>query len=75
MAQVRRVLGHVSVETAGARRKCYRKPKDHKIAKGVRCLVIKDGGTGAKKNYCALCALEILTVASDDLSVIRGEFE
>ncbi len=75
MAQVRRVLGHVTIETASARRKCYRKPKDHQIAKGCKCLVVRDASTGAKKNYCQSCALEILSVADADLYALCAELQ
>jgi hypothetical protein len=75
MAQVRRILGHVTIEVAGAKRKCHRKPKDHVISKGIPCLVVKDPSTKAKKNYCLVCALEILTVAADDLHALRGALE
>lgn len=75
MATIRRVLGHVTIEIAGAQRKCHRKPKDHHIPKSVKCLVIKDAGSGTKKNYCASCALEILEVAGADLQALRAELE
>jgi hypothetical protein len=72
MAQVRRVLVHVTVETAAARRKCYRKPKDHHIAKGNKCLVIRDSNMGGKKNYCESCGMEILVAAEADLRSLRA---
>ncbi len=74
MAKVRQVLLHVVVETAGAQRKCHHKPAEHVIAKGVKCLVVKEAGRGSKKNYCPMCALEIIATAESDLQVLREHF-
>ncbi len=73
MAQVRHVLGNLSIETARAKRKCHQKPKEHQIAKGVRCLVVRDASGGGSKNYCGTCAAQILDVADDDLRGLRSE--
>ena len=69
MPAVRRVLGHVSVEVAKAKRKCHRYPKKHKIAQGDACLVIRDSN-GNGKNYCRDCAPAILEVAQTTLDEI-----
>jgi hypothetical protein len=71
MAQIRRVLGHVVVETAARRRTCYRDRKNHTIPKGEACLVIKDSASGQAKNYCPVCALAILNRAGEDLQQLR----
>lgn len=42
MAAVKDMLKHVSAETAGRRRRCYRKTT-HVILKGDPCLVVHDG--------------------------------
>ena len=70
MPPIRRVLGHVSTETARATRKCHRKPKEHSIARGEACLVVKDQGQGSKKNYCRVCARSILEHAQADLDLL-----
>jgi hypothetical protein len=71
MAKVRRVLGHVLIEVAGAKRKCHHKPRDHAIIKGEVCLVVREASMGGHKNYCQVCALEILDLAGDDLQSLR----
>jgi hypothetical protein len=74
MPQVKAVLGHVSVETAKARRKCSRHKSGtaaHPIVKGEACLVVKDGD-GSKHNYCHGSAEEILAAAAQDLAVLRA---
>jgi hypothetical protein len=67
MAQVRDVLGHVVVEEAQRRRVCHRKRKAHAIEKGQSCLVISDEN-GGSKNYCVVCASEILKKARASLA-------
>lgn len=71
MAQVRRVLGAVLVETASRRRICHRARTKHAIAQGEVCLVIKDSASGGSKNYCRSCAQAILDQAADDLRELR----
>jgi hypothetical protein len=75
MAKVKEVLRHVSVQTAGAKRKCHRKPMQHSIAKGEQCLVIKDVSSGSSRNYCPECAEPILDRAQKDLSRFRTELQ
>ena len=70
MPAIRRALKHVSVDTARARRKCHRKPKEHSIIKGEACLVIKEPGQGSRKNYCRVCARPILQQAQADLDLL-----
>lgn len=72
MAQVRDILIHVSVDIAIRARKCHRSAK-HKIEAGERHILIREAqGLGAK-NYCKLCAHEILTIADGKLKSIIGE--
>ena len=71
MPKVKQVLKHVSVQTAAAKRKCYRKPKAHQITKGDVCLVVSE--SGYKRNYCPECAVPILDTAQDDLDRLRVE--
>ena len=70
MPAIRRILKHVSVDTARAQRKCYRKPKEHSIKKGEACLLIKEQGQGSTKNYCRVCARPILQQAQTDLDLL-----
>jgi hypothetical protein len=67
MAAVRDILVHVEVQTASGKRKCHHKPKQHSIVKNQKCLAIhdKDGG---RKNYCSVCAMEILSRANQTLA-------
>jgi hypothetical protein len=71
MPQIRRVLGALSVETASRKRICHRDRRNHAVAKGDACLVIKDGASGGSKNYCVPCGLAILDQAADDLQRLR----
>lgn len=73
MPRTRQVLKHVSVEAAQRKRKCYRKPDTHEIARGGLCLVIKDAASGGKSNYCPECAEPILDLAQNDLDQLRAE--
>jgi hypothetical protein len=73
MPQIRRILGGVSVETASRKRICYRDRRNHAVAKGDACLVIKDGASGESKNYCVPCGLAILDQAADDLQRLRDQ--
>jgi hypothetical protein len=65
MAKVKDILIHVVVETAARQRKCHRSRK-HFVAAGHVCLVIKDGLYS--RNYCPVCAEQILALASSRLS-------
>jgi hypothetical protein len=72
MPKVRDLLVHATVETAGHKRKCHRKPSQHFIPKGCSCLVITEGPYNAGKNYCPTCAAEILSSATVKLSEIKS---
>ena len=73
MPQIRHVLGGVSVQTASRKRICYHDRKNHAVAKGDVCLVIKDVASGGSKNYCVPCGLAILDQAADDLQSLREQ--
>jgi hypothetical protein len=62
MAAVRDIITHVEVEVAVRVRICHRNRRKHSIPSGQACLVIfeHDGG---KKNYCPICAKDILNKA------------
>ena len=76
MAKVRQLLGRATIETAQRRRICHRNRTKHLIAAGENCLVVVDsGGTGASKNYCALCAAAMLDCAQADLDDLRSGLE
>ena len=66
MAIIRRVLGHLALETAGHKRKCHRNAKKHSILMNEVCLTISSGRF-EKKNYCRECAADILRTADSDL--------
>jgi hypothetical protein len=73
MAKVRQLLNAVSVETAKRKRICYRNRRNHEIAPGEKCLVVKEPNTNGSKNYCSDCAAEILDRAQDDLSALKTQ--
>ncbi len=73
MPKVRQVLGHVSIETASRERICHRDRRSHKVAKGTPCLVVSEGLTGGKKNYCLDCARAILEQAESDLRTLKED--
>lgn len=70
MPAVRRVLVALTVEVAKRPRICHRNRLGHSVAKGSPCLVVRNT-EGGSKNYCPLCALEILDQASRDLEDLR----
>lgn len=70
MAAVKNILKHASAETAGRRRKCYRK-NTHVILKGDPCLVIRDGPQ-SRTTYCTVCASEILAKADRSLADLHA---
>jgi hypothetical protein len=71
---VRDIIVHVEVEAAERERICHRHKGKHSIAKGQKCLVIRqhDGGT---KNYCLPSALEILAKARDKLEILERNIQ
>lgn len=71
MAQTKNILKHVLVETASAQRKCYHKPKLHKIAMGQTCLVVVDTSSRARRNYCAVCAGEIIALGETQINEMK----
>jgi hypothetical protein len=71
MPKVRDILVHAKVETAGHKRNCHRKSQ-HSIPMGCSCLVITDGPYNSGKNYCPVCAEEMLSSASQKLDQIRS---
>jgi hypothetical protein len=73
MPKIRHALGTVSVETASRKRICYHDRKNHIVAKGSICLVIKDVASGGSKNYCVPCGWAILDQAADDLQSLREQ--
>ncbi|MDE0133122.1 MAG: hypothetical protein OXQ32_12805 [bacterium] len=70
MPAISRVLKHVRIDTAKAKRKCHRKQNEHSIRMGEVCLVIKDHGRN--RNYCLVCALPILQKAQADLDLLMA---
>lgn len=72
MPAVKNVLKHVSTETAGRKRKCWRS-NTHLIAKGDLCLVVVEGPTD-KTTYCAVCARLIIDRARQELDAIATQF-
>lgn len=65
MPAVKDILKHVRVDVAGKRRKRNRK-RDHVIAKGDACLVVRDGAQ-RQSTYCTTCAADILAKADSSL--------
>lgn len=71
MPRVKRLLKDASVEVASRRRICHHNRSGHEIHKGDACLVVKEP-EGGKRNYCELCAMEILDQVADDLDTLRA---
>lgn len=72
MPPVKRLLKDTSVETAQRRRICHGNRKQS-IAKGEKCLVVKDPVSGGKRNYNAECAKKILKAAREDIDNLESE--
>lgn len=72
MPAVKNVLKHVSTETAGRKRKCWRNNK-HVIMKGELCLVVVEGPMDST-TYCADCARPMLERANQELAAITTQF-
>jgi len=72
MPAVKDILKHVSADVAGRRRKCNRK-RDHAIAKGDPCLVVRDAAQ-RQTTYCAVCAADILAKAERSLTDLLARF-
>ena len=74
MAIVRDIITHVEVEVAVRVRICHRNRSEHSISSGQSCLVIfeHDGG---RKNYCPICAKEILSKAKVKLIQMESAFQ
>lgn len=62
MAIVRDIISHVTIEVAARVRICHHNRRKHSIPRGHACMVIH-GHDGGKKNYCSICAKEILSKA------------
>lgn len=74
MPQIKSILGHASVKTAGRKRTCYRHRSGkaaHDIVKGEACLVIH-GADGSDHGYCQSAAAEMLYKAEHDLAVLKA---
>lgn len=74
MATVRDIIIHVEVQVASAKRICHHNRKDHGIAKGQKCLAIRDAG-GSRKNYCLACATVILQKAKRKLLELERDMQ
>jgi len=74
MRAPRDIIKHVGTETAQRKRRCHRN-KDHLIAAGDVCIVVRDGAFNGSKNYCVLCASEILAAAQCKLESLRSELK
>jgi hypothetical protein len=67
MPKVRDIICRVSVEIAERKRICHRHRNGYSIFGGEACLVVRDD-SGGKKNYCKVCAAEILISAKRRLA-------
>lgn len=72
MAAVRDILRHIAIEIGDKRRKCHRK-RTHSIPAGQCHLAVYEGPRRARKNYCPICAKEILDLASKQFEKIHRE--
>jgi hypothetical protein len=74
MAIVRDIIIHVGIEVAVRVRICHHNRRKHNIPSGQSCLVIHEHD-GGKKNYCPICAKEILSKAKVKLLRLESEFQ
>jgi len=74
MSQTRDVLGHMSIDTAIRRRKCYRSAK-HQVYPGENFLLIRESYTLGFKNYCKQCAREIIVAADKKLTELTHKLK
>ena len=74
MKAPRDIIKHVGVEVAERGRKCHRN-QTHHITRGEKCIVVKEGAFNASKNYCVICALEIVLAAQAKLTSLRCTLE
>lgn len=72
MPKVRDILVDTSVEQALRQRRC-RRNKDHIIAKGEMCLVVKTNATNDPYSYCLVAAKPMLDAAWAKLKSIYAE--
>lgn len=71
MAQVRDIVIHVSADVASRKRKCHRSKK-HFISGNYVFLSIRQSNGLGSKNYCSVCANEILNQAIKKLQDIQA---
>lgn len=70
MAQIRDIVIHVSADIASRKRKCHRNRK-HSIPANFSFLSIRQSNGLGSKNYCSVCANEILNQAIKKLQEIQ----
>lgn len=70
MGKLKRLVTTSEFETAQRQRRCSRN-RSHKIAKGERCLVVKENMS--KRSYCLECARLILEKAQEDVVRLQRE--
>jgi hypothetical protein len=69
------LLLRAEVRPAGRRCRCKHNPK-HTITKGEPRLVVKEPGPAAgEKGYCAECGAQMLDLAEDRLTELRGALQ
>jgi len=74
MSIVRDIITHVEIEVAARVRICHHNRRKHSISSGQSCLVIHEHG-GGHKNYCPVCAKEILSKAKVKLIQLESVFQ
>lgn len=70
MPAVKDIITHVEVQVASKSRICHHNRSKHRIMKGDKCLAVF-GPDGARRNYCFVCASEILEKAKTKLLVLE----
>jgi len=72
MSQIRDIVIHVSADVASRKRKCHRSKK-HSIPGSFSFLSIRQSNGLGSKNYCSVCANEILGQAIKKLQDIQSQ--
>lgn len=76
MAAVKRILGHVRVQTAKGNRQCERNKGDHTIKKGEPCFEVRNPPyPDSWLYYCRDCGKEMLARAKADLAQLEAELK
>ena len=73
MAAIKSLLIRITTEVTDRKRICHHNRKNHSITAGELCLVTIDD-MGGKKNYCHLCADQMIKKVQAEIRDIENLF-